>query len=63
MYLGFIKRGIIILIVGFSLSFFVPLFISFPWSWVIVIGYWVWQITDAYEHYKKLSPKEPEVAK
>jgi len=52
-YLGYIKRGIIILIVAIILAVSVPLFIPIPYSWIILIGYWLWQIYDAYKHYKK----------
>jgi TM2 domain-containing membrane protein YozV len=34
-YLGIIKRGIIILIVGIALWIIVPLFVPFPLDWVI----------------------------
>ena len=52
-YLGFVKRGIIILIVAIVLAVTIPLFIPMPYSWIILIGYWLWQIYDAYMHYKK----------
>ncbi len=52
-YLGFIKRGIIILIVAIVLAITIPLFIPMPYSWIILIGYWIWQIYDAYTHYKQ----------
>jgi TM2 domain-containing membrane protein YozV len=32
-YLGVIKRGIIILVVGIALWIIVPLFVAFPLSW------------------------------
>lgn len=54
-YLGFIKRGIIILIVAIIFGFSMPFLIPIPFSWIILIGYWLWQIWDAYKHYKKLS--------
>jgi len=60
-YLGFIKRGIIILIVAIILGFSMPLLIPIPFSWIILIGYWLWQIWDAYKHYKKLNVGQTQV--
>jgi len=59
-YLGFIKRGIIILIVAILLGFSLPFLIPMPFSWIILVGYWLWQIWDAYNHYKRLKPQEPQ---
>lgn len=58
-YLGFVKRGIIILIIGIILWIVVSFLIPIPFSWMIGIAYWIWQIWDAYNHYKKLKPQEP----
>ncbi|HKQ21593.1 MAG TPA: hypothetical protein VJS91_06110 [Nitrososphaeraceae archaeon] len=60
-YLGFVKRGITILIIGLVLYFTVPWFVPFPWSWIITFGYWIWQIWDAYKHYKKLEEGQTQV--
>ena len=60
-YLGVIKRGIIILIVAIILGITIPLFIPVPYSWIIMIGYWVWQIYDAYEQYKKMNVGKTQV--
>lgn len=60
-YLGVIKRGIIILIVAIILGITIPLFIPVPYSWIIMIGYWVWQIYDAYEQYKKMDVGKTQV--
>jgi TM2 domain-containing membrane protein YozV len=50
-YLGLVKRGIIILIIGIALwavvSWLIPIF-----GWVIGVAYWIWQIYDAYKLYK-----------
>lgn len=54
-YLGFVQRGMIILIIGSMLAFVLPWFIPVPVSWIIIIGYWAWQIWDAYKHYKRLN--------
>ena len=66
MYLGFTKRGIIILVIGIFSLFSAIFFIPFPYSWIIIyiiIGYWIWQIWDAYKHYKKLNVGEAQVTK
>jgi hypothetical protein len=62
-YLGVIRRGITILIVGIVLSIVVNLFVPIPFSWVIVIGYWLWQIYDAYKHYQKLNAGQTQLTK
>jgi TM2 domain-containing membrane protein YozV len=53
-YLGIIKRGIIILIVGIALWIFAPLFVPFPLSWVINGAYWLWQLVDVIRLYRKM---------
>jgi hypothetical protein len=53
-YLGFLKRGIIILIVGIALWWILRLFTPFPLNWFFFAIYWAWQIIDAHRHYKKL---------
>jgi len=53
-YLGIVKRGIIILIVGIAIWIIVPWFVPFPLSWVILAPYWIWQIVDVYRLYKKM---------
>ena len=55
MYLGFIKRGIILLIFALVLSFASSILMPFPLSSIIPIGYMIWQIYDAYVHYKRLN--------
>jgi hypothetical protein len=62
-YLGFIKRGIIILIVAIILGFSLPFLIPLPFSWIILIGYWLWQIWDAYKHYNKLNVGQTQVTR
>ncbi|HSA73470.1 MAG TPA: hypothetical protein VLD84_05895 [Nitrososphaeraceae archaeon] len=62
-YLGFIKRGIIILVVGIALWIITSLFIPYPWTWLIGGAYWIWQIVDAYQHYKKLKAEQPKVGR
>ena len=56
-YLGFIKRGIVILVIGIVLWIIASLHTRYPYMWymwIIPIAYLVWQIIDAYIHYKKL---------
>jgi TM2 domain-containing membrane protein YozV len=45
-YIGRIVRGLIILIAGFSIGFFVLFFIPFPFSIFPLIGFEIWQISD-----------------
>jgi len=52
-YLGFIKRGIIILIIGIAFGYIVSSFVPFPLSWLIIGPYWIWQLVDVYSLYKK----------
>jgi hypothetical protein len=54
-YLGLVQRGIIILIIGAVLAIVLPWFIPVTISWIIIIGYWAWQIWDVYKHYEKLN--------
>ena len=60
-YLGAIKRGIIILVVGITLWIIVPLFVPFPLTWVIIIGYWIFQMGDAYGIYKKMDSGQTQI--
>jgi hypothetical protein len=53
-YLGFIKRGIIILIIGIAFGYIVSSLVPFPLSWLIIGPYWIWQLVDVYNLYKKL---------
>jgi len=62
-YLGFVKRGIIILVVSIAIWSVVSIFVPYPWSWLIGGIYWIWQIVDVYRHYKKLNPAQPQVEK
>jgi TM2 domain-containing membrane protein YozV len=55
-YLGFVKRGVIILILAFVLGFVVSVLLPFPLSFLVLLIYWIWQIYDAYKHYKKTVP-------
>jgi TM2 domain-containing membrane protein YozV len=52
-YLGYVKRGVIILIITIVFSFIVAIFLPFPVSAVPLTVYWIWQIYDVYEHYRK----------
>jgi TM2 domain-containing membrane protein YozV len=53
-YLGFIKRGIIILIIGIAFGYIVSSFLPFPLSWLIIGPYWIWQLVNVYSLYKKM---------
>lgn len=63
MYLGLIKRGIIILVFGIVIAAAMPILIPLPYSWIVIIGYSLWQIWDAYNHYKKLNPRQPRMTR
>jgi hypothetical protein len=60
-YVGKVRRGIAILIGGFILYALIFLgiwFIPFPYSWVIIIGYFIlliWQIFNARKYAKKFN--------
>ena len=54
-YLGYVKRGIIILILAFVLGFGFSIFLPFPASLIPMVIYHIWQIYDAYKHYKKIT--------
>jgi len=51
-YLGIVKRGIVILIVGIAIWIIIPWFVPYPFSWVITGGFWIWQVVDAYRKFK-----------
>jgi len=47
----------IILIVGIvliSLWTSIPLFVSYPFNWIIISAYWAWQLADAIRLYRKM---------
>jgi TM2 domain-containing membrane protein YozV len=54
-YLGFITRGIIILIIGIAFGYVVSSFVPFPLSWLLIGPYWIWQLVDVYNLYKKMT--------
>jgi TM2 domain-containing membrane protein YozV len=55
-YLGFVKRGIIVLIVGFAIGIVLSIIVPFPYSLVLMWIYGIWNMYDAYKHYKKINP-------
>jgi TM2 domain-containing membrane protein YozV len=60
-YLGAVRRGIIILVVGIALWIVVPLFVPFPYSWIITLLYWIMQMVDAYLVYKKTNSGQTQI--
>jgi len=50
-------------VVSIAIWIIVSLFIPYPWTWLIGGVYWIWQIVDAYRHYKKLNSAQPQVEK
>lgn len=59
-YLGFTKRGLTILIVGYAIAIVLSFFLPFYLSAIFIIGYWIWQIIDAYKSYNKTKPVRAE---
>lgn len=57
-YLGYKKRGIIILIARVAIWLGVALFVPFPFSLVFGVilggGFWIWQIIDAVRLFNKM---------
>jgi TM2 domain-containing membrane protein YozV len=45
-YLGYIKRGVIILIAGFAISFFMTFWLGL-WGLFPALAFWIWNIYDA----------------
>ena len=54
-YLGVINRGVIVLIVGVGISLAASLLLPFYIAAPIIFIYWIWQLVDAYQQYKKLN--------
>ncbi len=54
-YLGLINRGVMILIVGVAVSLATSLLLPFYIAAPIILVYWIWQLVDAYQQFKKLS--------
>ncbi|HKQ21642.1 MAG TPA: hypothetical protein VJS91_06355 [Nitrososphaeraceae archaeon] len=55
-YLGAIQRGLIVLFIMVFLSItwiFVPRFVPYPYGWIIVAGFWIWQVIDVRRIYRK----------
>lgn len=55
-YLGAMRRGTIVLIVGVAMILiwiYVPRFVQYPYGWVIVAAFWIWQIADARRLFRK----------
>ena len=54
-YLGLINRGVLVLIVGVGISLAASLLLPFYFAAPIIFVYWIWQLVDAYQQYKKLN--------
>jgi TM2 domain-containing membrane protein YozV len=54
-YLGLINRGVIVLIVGVGISLAASLLLPFYIAAPLIFVYWIWQLVDAYQQYKKLN--------
>jgi TM2 domain-containing membrane protein YozV len=53
-YLGIVKRGIIILIVSFAIYIIAGMLFPEPYNWIIGGAYWIWQLVDVIRLYKKM---------
>jgi TM2 domain-containing membrane protein YozV len=59
MYLGRLARGIVILVVGVALNLFLTIWLGW-FGFVFGIGYWLWNIYDAYKIGKaQQNPSQP----
>ena len=54
-YLGLINRGVLVLIVGVGISLAASLLLPFYFAAPIIFVYWIWQLVDACQQYKKLN--------
>jgi len=54
LYLGYVKRGISILIGAIALWFLLSMLIPLAFAFVVGAVYWIWQIVDAYRRYQDL---------
>ena len=54
-YLGSIKRGMMILVIGVAFGYIVSSLVPFPLSWLLIGPYWIWQLVDVYNLYKKMT--------
>ena len=50
-YLNHEKRGFMILTGAVTLSVILSFFFAFPLNWIIMAGYWIWQVFDAFFQY------------
>jgi len=54
-YLGFVKKGLIIFIIGIGLGIGLYYLFGF-WGTLATLAFYIWQIIDAYKTYKRLYP-------
>ena len=63
-YLGFVKRGIIILVVGIAIWIIGELLFPERYGLLGIGGvFWIWQLWDVYKHYKKLNPGQSQITR
>jgi TM2 domain-containing membrane protein YozV len=55
MYLGEWSRGIMVLIIAFVLGGVAFYFFDY-FGWVIIVLYWIWQMIDCWQTWKKKYP-------
>ena len=61
-YLDHEKRGFMILAGAVTLSVIISFFFAFPLNWIIMVGYWIWQVFDAFFLYysqKEVNSENP----
>ena len=59
-YLGAVQRGLIVLVVIIILTLtwiHIPRFVPYPYGWIIVAAFWIWQIVDVRQLYRKTKPE------
>ncbi len=55
-YLGFLKKGLVIFFVGIALDIVLVFLIGYL-GYIPAIAFWIWQIIDAYKTHKRLYPR------
>lgn len=57
-YLGFVRKGVVILIVGFAINIVLSYLFGW-WGSLLVLPFWGWQLFDAYKTYRGIyKPKQ-----
>lgn len=59
-YLGQVKRGILLIIAGFGIGVVASFLLPFPYSLIVSGVYWGWNVWDAYKLAKKQEASKKE---